>query len=710
MVILLIKVFKDLKSYINKHAQIDKDIEFYLNSNYKISPYLESIRISFIYGLAGVFWIVLSDKLLRKITPDIDTYIELATYKGWVYVVITMLLIYSLIVKRLILFKKSLKKISDNFEQLNATNQELIALEEELREQFEELERHRNALVMSEQRYELAVEGADCGIWDWDIENNIYYFSPKWKSYLGYKDNEVGNTFEDLVELIYLEDKNDAILKINDYISSNSNSYEDIYRMICKNGDYKWILSKAKAIRNDEGKVIRVAGSHTDITEHKLIRDRLNTLAYYDVLTGLPNRFLFQEKINEIISTYKKEILDRKFALIYMDIDNFKHINDTMGHASGDLLLKHISNILKIHLKSPDFAARLSGDEFVIIFENIKDRQDIIHKIHILLKHLRKPWILDKQEFFISFSIGIAIYPEHGDNISTLLKNSDIAMYYVKKNTKNNYCFYLSKMQEKSLEQIKIVNDLRHAIDNNEFSLFYQPIINLINGKITGVEALIRWFHPIRGMVSPMEFIPLAEEAGLIYDIEKWILKTALTQKRRWEKMGYSHIKMSINISGKRVTSSGFINEIKKLLSETKVKCDEIQFEVTETALMEDLDASMKILREIKNMNIKIGLDDFGTGYSSLTYLKKLPIDVVKLDRKFIKSISEIGEDEVIVEYVIKLTHKLNLKIVAEGIEIKEQLAFLKENNCDYGQGYLFSKPIAKEEIEKLLFLNKSYE
>lgn len=708
--ILLIKVFKDLKSYINKHAQIDKDIEFYLNSNYKISPYLESIRISFIYGLAGVLWIVLSDKLLRKITPDIDAYIELATYKGWVYVVITMLLIYALIVKRLILFKKSLKKLSDNFEQLNATNQELIALEEELREQFQELEKHRNALMVSEQRYKLAVEGADCGIWDWDIENNIYYFSPKWKSYLGYKDNEVGDTFENWVDLLYLEDKDNAISKINDYISSNSNSYEDIYRMICKNGDYKWILSKAKAIRNAQGKVIRVAGSHTDITEHKLIRDRLNTLAYYDVLTGLPNRFLFQEKINEIISIYKKEILHRKFALIYMDIDNFKHINDTMGHASGDLLLKHISNILKMHVKSPDFVARLSGDEFVIIFENIKDRQNIIHKIHILLKHLRKPWILDKQEFFISFSIGIAIYPEHGDNISTLLKNSDIAMYYVKKNTKNNYCFYLSKMQEKSLEQIKIVNDLRHAIDNNEFSLFYQPIVSLNNGKITGVEALIRWFHPVRGMVPPMEFIPLAEEAGLIYDIEKWILKTALTQKRRWEKMGYTHIKMSINISGKRVTSSGFISEIKKLLSETKVKCDEIQFEVTETALMEDLDASMKILREIKNMNIKIALDDFGTGYSSLTYLKKLPIDVVKLDRKFIKSISEIGEDEVIVEYVIKLTHKLNLKIVAEGIEIKEQLAFLKTNYCDYGQGYLFSKPIAKEEIEKLLLSNKSYE
>lgn len=707
---LLIKAFKYLKSHINKNAQIDKDIEFYLNTNYKISPYLESIRISVIYGLAGALWIILSDKLLRKITPDIDMYIELATYKGWIYVVITMILIYSLVVKRLILFKKSLKKISDNFEQLNATNQELIALEEELRQQFEELERHRNALMVSEQRYELAVEGADCGIWDWDIENNIYYFSPKWKSYLGYNDNEISNTFEAWRDLLYLEDKNDAISKINDYISSNSNSYENTYRIVCKNGDYKWILSKAKAIRNIEGKIIRIAGSHTDITEHKLIQDRLNTLAYYDVLTGLPNRFLFQEKINEIINIRNKDNINKKFALIYMDIDNFKHINDTMGHASGDLLLKYISNILKIHVKFPDFAARLSGDEFVIIFENIKDTQDIIHKIHILLDHLRKPWILDKQEFFISFSIGIAVYPEHGDNISALLKNSDIAMYFVKKNTKNNYCFYLSEMQEKSLEQIKIVNDLRHAIDNDEFSLFYQPIINLNDGRVIGVEALIRWFHPIRGMIPPMEFIPLAEEAGLIYDIEKWILKTALTQKKQWENMGYTHIKMSINISGKRVTSNGFINEIKQLLSKTKVKCDEIQFEVTETALMENLDASMKILREIKDMNINIALDDFGTGYSSLTYLKKLPIDVVKLDRKFIKSISQIGEDEVIVEYVIKLTHKLNLKIVAEGIEIKEQLAFLKANNCDYGQGYLFSKPITKEEIEKLLSSNKIYE
>lgn len=281
-------------------------------------------------------------------------------------------------------------------------------------------------------------------------------------------------------------------------------------------------------------------------------------------------------------------------------------------------------------------------------------------------------------------------------------------MYYVKKNTKDNYCFYLPEIQEQNSKKIKMINDLRHAIDNEEFALFYQPIINLKNGRIIGAEALIRWFHPLKGMVSPMEFIPLSEEIGLIHDIERWILKTALEQKKEWEDMGYGDIKLSINISGKSVTRTGFINEIKDLLSKVKIKNDKIQFEVTETALMENLNESTKVLREIKDMNIKIALDDFGTGYSSLTYLKKLPIDVVKLDREFIRNISQISEDQIVAKNVIKLTHELNFEIVAEGIETEEHFEFLKLHNCEYGQGYLFSKPITKENFEKLLILDKN--
>jgi len=703
-------LLKKLKSYIKKNSELDKDIKFYLNSNHKISPYSEALRISIIYGIVGALWILLSDKLLGQVVTDINTYIKVATYKGWMYVFITMILIYLLVLKRVILLKKYLKTIASNFEELSANNEELRALEDEIRKQFEELEKQSNALNISKQRYELAVEGADCGIWDWDVENNIYYFSEKWRSYLGYEDNEVKNTFDGLVNIIHPEDRSDSIAQMYDYISSKSGSYESVYRMVCKNGEEKWILSKAKAIKNSEGNIVRMAGSHTDITEQKLIQNELKSLAYYDMLTELPNRLSFEVKVNNLINTNTKNNFNKKFALIYMDIDNFKHINDTLGHNSGDLLLKYISNILKYQVKSPDFVARLGGDEFAIIFENIKDRQEVIDKMQDLLKYLRRPWMIDKQEFFISHSIGIVIYPEDGENLSILLKNSDVAMYFVKKNMKDDYCFYLPEIQEKNFKKIKMINDLRHAIDNKEFNLLYQPIINLNDGKIIGAEALIRWFHPIKGMISPMEFIPIAEENGLIHDIERWILKTALVQKKQWEDMGYSDIKISINISGKSVTRVGFVNEIRDLLSKVGIKNDKIQFEVTETAIMEDLNASTRVLREIKDMNIKIALDDFGTGYSSLTYLKNLPIDVVKLDRDFIRNISKIAEDEVIAKYVIKLTHELKFKIVAEGIETKEHFEFLKLNSCDYGQGYLFSKPINKEEFEKLFILDKSYD
>ena len=702
-------MLEKLNSYIKKNNILDQDISRYLNNNNKMSPYFEALRISIIYGITGILWITLSDKLIEVIFTDINIYMKVATYKGWFYVFITMVLIYLLVVKRIILFKKSLETIANNFEELNANNEELIALEDELGKQVQELEMKSNELALSEQRYGLAVEGADCGIWDWDVENDIYYLSVKWKNYLGYEDNEIENTFNGFSSLIHQKDKEDAIATIKDYIMGKFESYESIYRMVDKHGIEKWILSKAKAIKNSEGKNIRLAGSHTDITELKLIQNELKSLAYYDMLTDLPNRLSFEIKINDLINTSKKDDTNKKFALIYMDIDNFKHINDTLGHMSGDLLLKYVANILKYKVKAPDFVARLGGDEFAIVFEDIKDNQEVTDKIKWLLKYLRRPWIIDKQEFFISQSVGIAIYPKDGDNLSTLLKNSDVAMYYVKKKMKDDFCFYLSEIQEQNSRKIKMINDLRHAIDSKEFALFYQPIINLSNGMIIGAEALIRWFHPIKGMISPMEFIPLAEEIGLIHDIEKWILRTALDQKKKWEGMGYEDIKISINISGKSITRTGFINEIRDLLAKVKIKNDNIQFEVTETALMEDLNESTKVLREIKDMNIKIALDDFGTGYSSLTYLKKLPIDVVKLDRDFIKNISKISEDQVIAKYIIQLTHELNFKIVAEGIETEEHFEFLKLNNCEYGQGYLFSKPITKEKFEELLILDKSY-
>ena len=795
-----------------------------LESPYKVHPHREAFKIALAYGMVGAIWILLSDEILSRIINNHQIYKKIEVYKGWFYVFATMLMVYILIRNRLILLESAMKKVYEGYG-------ELVSLEEEIKQQFEELEKHRDALFLSEQRYELVVEGAHDGIWDWDIKNNIHYLSSRWKKHFGYDDEELRNKIETWIDLIHSEDKEEALKKVESYMSSRSGLYKNTYRLRCKDGSYRWVLSKGKAIWNKEGEAIRFAGSHTDITnqieleehlreekefsdsiindssviiivwdvlgrvmrfnpfaekvtgyrekevigknwvdilipiekrdeikkiiekikrgkvirniekqlickdgsyinvlfnnnilysengdiigivstgtditERKAFEEKLHNLAYYDALTSLPNRSMFELKINNLLK--ERENKTSNFALIYMDIDNFKHINDTLGHISGDLLLKYVSNILKLQIKSPDFVARLSGDEFVIIFEDIIDKNHVINKIEGLLKKLRTPWVLEKQEFFISFSMGVALYPDHGKSLSTLLKNADTAMFTVKKNMKDNYCFYTDEMQEKTLAYISMVNQLRRAIIDEEFTLFYQPQIDLNTSKIIGVEALIRWIHPKRGIISPMEFIPLAEETGYIHQIGRWVIKTAFKQKKQWEQKGYNPIKMSINLSGKRVTSDSVVKEIKEILESLNMDTSDIQIEITETAVMEDLEAAVEVLKQLRNMGIKIALDDFGTGYSSLTYLKNLPIDIVKMDREFIKSIIDENEDDIIVKSVIRLTHSLNLKVVAEGIETEKQLAFLKKCNCDIGQGYLFSKPVPQEEIEKILKIN----
>lgn len=431
------------------------------------------------------------------------------------------------------------------------------------------------------------------------------------------------------------------------------------------------------------------------------IEKELHRMAYFDVLTQLPNRALFEMRCKNQINVGNNQ----PFAIVCMDVDNFKNINDTLGHAAGDVFLKNLSELLHTYIGPNAFVARVGGDEFAIIMEDIKNKADASDRVQYLLNNLRRPWVFGGQSFPISVSMGIVLYPEHGEDLNLLLRNADIAMYAVKRNMKNNYQFYSEELNEKNNKQIKMTNELNNAITNQEFVLLYQPIVDMNIGKLSGVEALIRWIHPEQGVISPMEFIPLAEEIGLIEDIEKWVIKTAFLQKKAWEDQGKesAHLMMSINISGKSFMKYGFVNEIRNLLMETKINSNEIQFEITETFFIENLSLSEKIINNLSNMGILIALDDFGTGYSSLTYLKKLPIDVVKLDKDFVKGIVNKGEDSVIVESVIKLTHDLGLTIIAEGIETNAQLSKLKSYDCDYGQGYLFDKPVSSTKIEELI-------
>ncbi|HHY22951.1 MAG TPA: EAL domain-containing protein [Clostridiaceae bacterium] len=716
-----------------------------------------------------------------------------------------------------------------NFSEVhNLNTKKRIRPERELRQQYVELQQNRDALVISEQRYKLIVEGANDGIWDWDVRNDLYFFSLKWKNTFGYSDRELGNSFETWKSLLHPEDIQTALKRLEEYMESKKGIYTSTYRLRCKNGDYRWVLSRGKGIWDNEGKAVRLAGSHTDITEQielqehlrkekefsesvlnnvpiivfvwekdgtivrinsyackvlgytqeeaigkrwvdilaaeenreymkslldnikqskmkknyevqimckdgsiidalwnnsilynwdgsiqgivsigtditdrKLMEKQLYNMAYYDYLTGLPNRMLLEEEIEKLIK--EKEIIKGKIALLYLDIDNFKHINDLLGHISGDTLMKYIANILKYQIKPPDIKARLGGDEFVIVLTNIMDKDDIVTKIEELLNYLRRPWVIENQEFYISISIGIALFPEHGKDLNTLLKNADTAMYAAKEKGKDTYSFYNKYMHEKTLEYINMANRLRHAIQGNEFNLYYQPQVDLQTHEIVGVEALIRWFYPEEGFISPEYFIPVAEEIGHILDIGKWVCETAFKQKRVWEEKGFQPIKMSINLSKKSLLSSNLVQNISALSRLYKVNCHDIQVEITETDIITDLNAVITVLNQLKELGIKIALDDFGTGYSSLNYLKELPIDILKIDQILVNKIIDENQDEVIIKTIIQLAHELNLKVVAEGIENEKQLTLLKKYNCDIGQGYLFYKALPVEEIEKLL-------
>ena len=328
----------------------------------------------------------------------------------------------------------------------------------------------------------------------------------------------------------------------------------------------------------------------------------------------MPNKVAFENKMNQLTNKDTKH--REKFAFIYLDIDNFKNINDTMGHEAGDYLLKEFGEVLAANIKIPDLAARIGGDEFAILLQHIENNK-VDAVIDTLIEKLRKPWFINEHEFFITFSIGITLFPDDGDTMSKLMRNADTAMYSVKKTTKDNYSYHSHEVMAANLKKINMINSLRKAVLNKEFVLLYQPIQSLNTDSLIGVEALIRWLHPQKGFISPMEFIPLAEESGLINDIDKWVLDTAIMQKKEWSDKGYPPIRMSINVSGNSLKKEGLVNEIESLLQRTGVNPSEILLEVTETTLIENIDFSVEILKKIKNMGVKIALDDFGTGYSS---------------------------------------------------------------------------------------------
>lgn len=445
-------------------------------------------------------------------------------------------------------------------------------------------------------------------------------------------------------------------------------------------------------------------GVLTDISQRKQDEARLNFLAHHDPLTHLPNRTLFQERSNDaIVRAHRHGGLT---GLLFIDLDRFKTINDSLGHAMGDLLLQAVAERLGVCVRESDLVARLGGDEFTVLIDELTEFQDAAIVARKVLDELAKPFSLLEHTLYISASIGISCYPQDGKDVQTLLRNADAAMYRAKEEGRNGYRFFSSEMNTQALATLTMTNSLGLALERQEFILHYQPRFDLISRRITGVEALIRWQHPDLGLVPPAQFIPLAEETGMIGSIWEWVLKTACTQAKAWQIAGLPPLRMAVNLSARQFRQHDLAQSIAVVLNEIGLDASALELEITETMVVQAPARTRLILAELKAMGIAIAIDDFSTGYSSLSYLKRYPIDYLKIDRSFVNGLPLDADDGAITRAIIAMAKSLKLRVVAEGVETLEQSTFLEAAGCEDGQGYLFSRPQAAPDLEQLLVRN----
>lgn len=511
---------------------------------------------------------------------------------------------------------------------------------------------------------------------------------------IGYKENEIPNTFQVWKTLIHPEDVKKVVDIREKYLHKELNKYNVEYRIRKKSGSYTWVKDTAIGVWNKEGKPLRMVGACINIDD-KIKRE--NAIYNYDFLTKLPNRRFFEEKLNEFLKARDKGIV------LFIDIDNFKNINDTLGHDVGDELLKIISNKLKETMEKNDVLSRFGGDEFLIIKPNIQSYKEAKESANKILNVFNGLWTIKKHKIYITASIGITSYPDDGKDVNVILRNVDTAVYDAKFSGKNKYKFFKKSMYHEVLRKTQIEKALREAIKNNEFELYYQPQIDVKTGRIVTLEALIRWNNPKFGMVSPMEFIPIAEETGFIIEIGKWVLKTACRQNKKWKDKGYIYDTIAVNVSSIQLKQIDFVHFVKEILEKEKLEAKFLEIEITESVLMESLKESIKVLEDLRKIGVKVALDDFGTGYSSLNYLMKIPIDTLKLDKTFIDNITINCTQKSVIEGIILIAHEIKLDVVAEGVEEKDQLKILANKKCDKIQGYFFSKPYNANIIEENL-------
>lgn len=587
------------------------------------------------------------------------------------------------------------------------SDHEKYLLERSLTISSQEMQEIYEQLRKSETRYVLAAQGANDGLWDWDLVNGDIYYSPRWMEILGISaDDNIAPSKEFWLDSIHPNDYAEVIREFSSHLQGKSEHFENEHRVLHLSGEYRWVLMRGLATRDENGNALRIAGSMTDITERKLVEEKLAHDALHDSLTGLPNRKRLMARITRSLERLQKSS-DHPFAVYFIDLDRFKLINDTLGHQAGDDLLLKITERLEYSVRPSDMVARLGGDEFVILVEDINDEKQLVPIAERVLKELREPVTIAGQQVYSGASIGIVLGSADYERADDLLRDADLAMYRAKAKGKGRFEIFDPKIHSGALSLLQLEIDLRRAIENKEFVLNYQPVFALNSEVIVGFEALIRWHHPIRGVVPPNDFIPIAEETGLILPIGRWVLHEACQQLRRWQEKfpEADSLIMNVNLSARELDQKDLISQVKKILKETKLNPKCLKLEITESVIMKNAEQAIKTVKELQEMGVKVSIDDFGTGYSSLSYLHRLPIDTLKVDRSFINRIGGDDEHAEIIQTIIKLASNLGMDVIAEGVESEEQLNFLKNMNCEFGQGYYYSKPVdsfaAFEMVEK---------
>lgn len=566
------------------------------------------------------------------------------------------------------------------------------------------------ALRKSEERYALAAAGANDGLWDWDLTTNRIFLSQRWKEMLGDVAGDMGDGAEEWFSRIHPEDVHRVTAQLDAHLNDAVSSFESEHRVRHRDSSYRWMLVRGLAVRDDSGHAYRIAGSMTDVTDRKRVEEQSIHDALHDNLTGLPNRTLFLERVRQALARHRRNA-SAAFGVIYLDLDRFKVVNESLGHIHGDDLIIAAARRLEHNLKFGDTVARLGGDEFAILLEDVIDKAEALSVCGMLQKALSTPFTLSSKEIFATASMGAAHSNEGYGRPEDILRDAELAMYKAKELGKAQAVAFDAKMRGTTITPLDVETDLRRALERNEITLRFQPIVSLSTGRIEGFEALARWMHAERGEIAPADFIPLAEETGMIVELGQWILRRACEQMVTWRRefADAGPLEVSVNLSGRQFSQLDLVRMVTNSLEGTGLDPSCLKLEITESALMENAHLSAQMLRDLKELNIQICVDDFGTGYSSLSYLHTFPIDTLKIDKSFVQDMGRNHHNLEIVRTISLLAQNLRLDVIAEGVETPEQLAQLRAIGCGFAQGYLFSQPLDIAGVEALLRENRSW-